>query len=147
MLRPLQLSLVLVLCPPGPPPVEGGNTTIFLAPRNGSRANESLEFKAGRAGLHAADPECAGFDFSRCGAWMREHLPEGWRRNATAEEIACCKEQFKNIASGLPWWAWPLIILGVVACGICLVCCILKLGFELIKAIVCCPWKCCCGSK
>mmetsp|Transcript_1155 Transcript_1155/g.3848 ORF Transcript_1155/g.3848 Transcript_1155/m.3848 type:complete len:154 (+) Transcript_1155:48-509(+) len=141
------LALVLAPWMCAPSLAEGANSTAFMAPRSDPSIVEPVELEVDPARLTAEEPQCEGFDLSRCGAWVQEHLPEGWRGNVTAEEAACCKAQFKNVARDLPWWAWPLIVLGAVACGLCLTGCILKLGLDLLKAILCCPFRCCCRCR
>ncbi|CAE8591242.1 unnamed protein product [Polarella glacialis] len=42
------------------------------------------------------------------------------------DEQQCCREHLEHVARELPWWAWPLIIIGLVCFLICL-------------------WRCCCA--
>mmetsp|Transcript_134 Transcript_134/g.493 ORF Transcript_134/g.493 Transcript_134/m.493 type:complete len:175 (-) Transcript_134:3-527(-) len=121
----------------------GGNGTAPPAPRGGLRRQEAVDMDVDEYELLAADGQCAGFALSRCAAWVRQRLPGNKVQDAAAEETACCTAQFAHVARDLPWWAWPLIVIGSVACALCLVCSLLKLGWELIKAILCCPWRCC----
>eukprot|EP00931_Biecheleriopsis_adriatica_P005944 TRINITY_DN107406_c0_g1_i1.p1 TRINITY_DN107406_c0_g1~~TRINITY_DN107406_c0_g1_i1.p1 ORF type:complete len:169 (+),score=21.70 TRINITY_DN107406_c0_g1_i1:87-593(+) len=59
----------------------------------------------------------------------------------------CCQEQIKTWAKGLPWWSWILIVLGAITLVGCLTCCVIKLGCEALKAIICCPCRCLCSRK
>lgn len=71
-------------------------------------------------------------------------------QNST-EKKRCCDEQVSGVAMNLPWWAWLLIAIGIVLLAFCLISCLVRLGCQLIMAIICCPCRCigrlCSSSK
>merc|ERR1719263_1660192 len=54
-----------------------------------------------------------------------------FQENETARK-ECCKGQLQSIARSLPWWAWLIIVVGVVVVLSCFIMCLCKLGYALI---------------